>query len=106
MRHDGVCTDSCMVADVEGAEDLGAGTNVDVTADAYGSGDGHLLEYEAVRAYDRVRVYDDAGGMRNQKSTLNSGIDWDVRCGHDTPESMTGDGKNFSDAENGITLVA
>ena len=82
-----------MVTNFDGAEDFRPGTNIYMSADLRrtarpASTDSHLLENQAVGAYQRIGMNNNAIGMGQQKSPGDLRAQWNIRAGNHAPETM------------------
>jgi len=88
----GIRTDACMVAYPDRPQNLGARTDVDMTADSGHAtvvgADGDLLEQQAIRADLGVWMDDEAIRMRQQQTASQLAIQRNVGASHHAPASV------------------
>jgi hypothetical protein len=91
-ENHGVGADLGMVAHMHWSDHLGAGTDVDMTADcrhtAMPHTECHLMKYQAIHANHNLGVDDDASAMRHQQASTDAGSKMYFRLCHDRPEAM------------------
>jgi hypothetical protein len=73
--HQGIRANPCVLADLNGAHDLCACSNVDMSRDfgdpLRGSADSHLLKDQAIATYTCGGMYNNSIWMRNKQSSAN-----------------------------------
>jgi hypothetical protein len=94
VKHDGVRTYECMIADGDAAEDFRPCTNIDMPADdrcagfAAAHADRNLLKKQTVWADAGIRVDDNAVRMGQEHSTADARVEWNVGAADSAPETV------------------
>jgi hypothetical protein len=97
-QDDRVGTYSSMCADSYPSENLRAGAYVNVARDfrqresvAAAMAYSHLLEDQAIHANLGVGMDDNSVGVRNEQSSPDLAVKWDIRSGYNGPKAMAQD---------------
>jgi hypothetical protein len=107
-KYDRISTDTGVIANMDGTEDLGASTDIHMSTNAWHAAvsraDSDLLEDQTVRSDAYISVNDYAIRMREQQSFANPGADRNIGTRNDAPEPMPQDRQLSQEREQSVLL--